>query len=105
MALFIHETTSITAPDRPRMSMLAVLALVIAASGFVTLIGFLVAPAVAIVALVRLARGRARGENTRGRGLAIAALWISLLVLIVGSVALLTILAVAYASLPTPHFF
>lgn len=105
MGLFLHETTEISAPERPRVSMLAAVSLMVAVSGFVNIIGFVIAPVLAHVALVRLALGRAREEKVRGRGLAIAALWVSYSVLIVGALALLTILVAAYAALPTPNFF
>lgn len=105
MGLFLHETTEITAPVRDRVSMLAAVSLIVAVTGFLNVIGFVVAPVLAHVALVRLALGRARGEKTRGRGLAIAALWISYSVLVAGALALLAILVAAYAALPTPHFF
>lgn len=105
MGLFLHEMTEISAPERPRVSMIAAVSLMVAVSGFVNIIGFVVAPVLAHVALARLALGRARGETTRGRGLAIAALWVSYLVLLTGALALFALLVAAYAALPTPHFF
>lgn len=101
MALSLHEITEASDPPRPRMSVLAAVSLVVALSGFVNVIGFLVGPAPAHIALVRLSFGRRRGENTRGRGLAIAALWVSYLILISGALTLLAILVLAYAALPS----
>lgn len=102
MSLFQHEFTTISRPTRPRVDTLAVVALIVAISGFLNIIGFLVGPVLAHVALLRLRAGRRRGPSIRGRGLAIAALVISYGVLVVGGTTLLVILIAAYIALPTP---
>ena len=98
--LFLDSSTPVR---RPPVSGLAVASLIIAATGFVNIIGFFIGPVLAFVALYRL-----RGTQVRGRRLAIAALWISYAALAVAVLAILTFVAhlvVAYAQLPSPHFF
>jgi hypothetical protein len=102
MGLFLHETTMISAPAKPRVSVWAVLALIFAVTGFVTVIGFLAGPVAGHVALIRIRLDRRRGVTTRGRWMAIAALWISYGALIVGIGTLAVILVAAYAALPSP---
>lgn len=97
MGLFLDDVPTI---QRPPMSVLAVLSLAIAVTGFVNIVGFLIGPVLAHIALILL-----HGTKLRGRRLAIAALWISYGALIVGAVALLVILVSAYAALPAPDFF
>lgn len=104
MSLFLHERTEITAPARPPMSLLAVISFLVSVAGFITVIGFIVGPVLAHIALLRLRTGRSCGLTVRGRGLAIAALWISYVSLIVGILALLVLLITAYAALPSPNF-
>lgn len=101
MSLFLHENT-ISGPARPPVNALAVVALIVAISGFLNVIGFLVGPVLAHVALLRLRADRRRGLEARGRGLAIAALVIAYGAIVVGSVALLALLVGAYIALPTP---
>ncbi|MFF2053811.1 hypothetical protein ACFVU2_19560 [Leifsonia sp. NPDC058194] len=101
MSLFLHENT-ISRPTRPRVNALAVVALIVAVSGFLNVIGFLVGPVLAHVALLRLRAGRCRGQEARGRGLAIAALVIAYGAIVLGAVALLVMLVGAYIALPPP---
>jgi hypothetical protein len=97
MGLFLDDIPTI---QRPPVSVLAVLSLAIAVTGFLNIVGFLIGPVLAHIALIRL-----HGTNVRGRRLAIATLWISYGTLIVAVVALLVILVSAYAALPSPDFF
>jgi hypothetical protein len=94
MGLFMNSATP---ANRPPVSALAVVSLIVAATGFINIVGFLVGPVLAIVALVRL-----RGTAVRGRRLAFSALWLSLGVMATAAVALAVILVVAYAQLPSP---
>lgn len=103
MGLFLHESTSISKPHQPRTSALAVWSLLIAASGFLNVIGFVVGPLVAVIALLRLRVARASGAPARGRPLAIGAIWLSALTLAAALLALLAMLLVAYAQLPEPR--
>ncbi|MCY1718550.1 hypothetical protein OVA26_16560 [Microbacterium sp. SL62] len=88
------------APPR-RLSTLAVLSLVVTATGFLTAIGFVLGAVLAHLALVRLRFDRG-AHRRRGRRLAIAALWLSYTALIGAGVALLVVLLVAFAELPAP---
>lgn len=110
MALFLHETTSISAaPPRPRVSALAVWSLVIAISGLVTVFGFPIGAVLGTIALMRFRLMRDHGNTTlRGRGLAMAAVWLSLVALLIGFVSVAALLVIAYAQLPSPparHIF
>ncbi|ROR76035.1 hypothetical protein SAMN06295974_3818 [Plantibacter flavus] len=98
MGLFIDAGERV--PRRAPMSGLAITALVFAATGFITVIGFFIAPALAHVALLRL-----RNRDLGGRRLAIAALWISYISLTTGTLSLVIMLIAAYAALPAPQFF
>lgn len=89
---------------RPRISALAVLALVSASTGPLNIIGFLAGIVLAHAALLRLRAQRRRGEPHRGRRLAVAALWVGYGGIAVGVVALLLVLIAAYMALPSPRF-
>lgn len=102
MGLFLNETTAISAPDRPRVDALAVWSLTIAATGFLNVLGFVVGPALAVVALIRLRAHRQAGVVRRGRRLAFVALWLSVIAVTVGVLAIIAMLVVAYANLPSP---
>ncbi|WP_311245309.1 MULTISPECIES: DUF4190 domain-containing protein [unclassified Microbacterium] len=102
MGLFQHEITSISDAPRPRVSRTAVVALISAACGFLTAIGFVIAIVLGHLALIRMYFQRSNGTPKRGRRLAIAALWISYTALTIAAAALLTILLIAYAELPAP---
>jgi hypothetical protein len=107
MGLFLHEVTPISAPPRPRVSRLAIWALIIAATGFLNVVGFIVGPALGIAALMRLRLTRDAGVDLRGRRLAFAAIWLSVGAVAVGLAAICAMLLVAYAQLPAPpapHF-
>ncbi|MCI4659671.1 DUF4190 domain-containing protein [Cryobacterium zhongshanensis] len=102
MGLFLNE---IATTKRPPVSALAVASLIVAATGFLNVVGFIVGPVLAHIALIRL-----RKTHERGRRLAIATLWVSYGSLIAAGVSLLVILIAAYAALPqpnipTPHIF
>jgi hypothetical protein len=94
MGLFLNDTTT---TKRPPVNGWAVASLIVAATGFINIVGFGIGPVLAHIALVRL-----RGTKARGRRLAIAALWISYGTVLIAVVTLLTILIVAYAALPSP---
>jgi hypothetical protein len=102
MGLFLHETTTVS---RSRLSALATVSLIIAATGFLNIIGFLIGPVLAHIALLRLRAARRRGVPMRGRWMAIAALWVSYVTLAAGVVALTVMLVAAYAELPAPPPF
>lgn len=97
MGLFLDETTP--AP-RPPVDALAIASLIVAITGFVNVVGFLVGPVLAHIALIRI-----RGTGARGRPLAFGALWLSYGVLGIGAMTLLVILIMAYGRLPRPDFF
>ena len=99
MGLFQHQNTIITT-RRPPVSGLAVVSLIIAATGFLNIVGFIVGPVLAHIALLRL-----RGTGARGRRLAIATLWVSYGALAVGILTFVVILVAAYIALPEPSFF
>lgn len=105
MRLFLHEITEVSDLPRRRVSAPAVWSLIIAATGFLNVVGFIAAPVLAHIALVRMWSARRRGETVHGRWMAIAALWISYGVLGLGIGALLVMLIAAYAALPSPDIF
>jgi hypothetical protein len=96
MGLFLDE---IATTKRPPVSALAVISLIVAATGFINVVGFFAGPVLAHIALVKI-----RKTHERGRRLAIATLWISYCTIIVAVVTLLVILIAAYAALPSPDF-
>lgn len=105
MSLFLHETTEISTPRRPSTDGYAVASLIVAISGFVTIVGFFIGPVLAVIALTRIGIARTRGERRGGRRIAIVAIAISLLTIVLALLVLLAILITAYAALPTPKFF
>ena len=94
MSVFLDE---ITRTKRPPVSALAVASLIVAVTGFVNVVGFLVGPVLAHIALIRLRRSKARG-----RRLAIATLWIAYGAMAIAVATLLVIVVIAYAALPAP---
>lgn len=84
------------------MSAVTVWSLVVAASGFLNVVGFIVGPILALIALGRFRLARDAGVHLRGRRLAIAALCISIVAVVLGVAAILAMLIVAYARLPSP---
>lgn len=101
MGLFEAEMTAVSEAPPRRLSTLAVLSLVVTATGFLIAIGFVLGAAFAHLALVRLRLDR-DDQRRRGRRLAIAALLMSYTALIGAGVALLVVLLVAFAELPEP---
>lgn len=101
MGIFLDETTT---TKRPPLSALAVVSLVVAVTGYLNILGFIVGPVLAHIALVRLHIAKQHGMNVRGRRLAIAALWVSYGTLAVAFVTLIVVVIGAYAALPTPNF-
>lgn len=102
MGLFLHAVTSVSDPPRPRVSSLAVAALIAALLGFLTAIGFFAGIVLGHIAIVRIyLLGRA-GTAVRGRRLAITALWVSYLAVLIAAVAFIAMLVAAYAALPSP---
>lgn len=97
MGLFLDENTAV---PRPTVDAIAVTSLIVAATGFVNIVGFLAGPVLAHIALVRIRRA-----GTRGRRLAIGTLWLSYGVLGIGVVSLMVVLVTAYGNLPRPDFF
>lgn len=59
------------------LSTMAVISLMAAVTGPLVIVGFPVGIVLAHLALTRISRARKRGEEIRGRGFAIAALWLS----------------------------
>lgn len=104
MGLFLHEITEASKPKR-ELSNLAAASLIVAVTGFLNLIGFFAAPVLAHLALVRIRDSRRRGVTLAGRGLAIAALWVSYGAIFAALLTFAIILTVAYAALPRPRFF
>lgn len=103
MGLFLNEITL----HRPakRTSALAVWSLIITATGFLKVVGFVAGPVLAYVALMRLRIRRDRGETLRGRGLAISAIVLAAVAVGAAVVAILIFLLAAYAALPSPPGF
>lgn len=102
MGLFQHEITSISDVPRPRVSRTATFALISASVGVLTAVGLLFAIPLGHIALVRIYLQREAGVEVRGRRLAIAALWVSYSMLVIGVGAFLVMLVAAYAALPSP---
>lgn len=94
MPLFIDDVTVTT---RPRVSGLAVVSLIVTLTGFLNVVGILVGPVLACIALAKIRR-----SQERGRGLAWSALAIFFTILIGTLTTLSVVLLVAYAEIPSP---
>lgn len=102
MSLFIDPPVD-TRPQQARVNKLAALSLLVALTGIVTYAGLFVAAVMAHVAMHQLRRNHEHNTE-RGRGLAIASLWISYTAIVVMPLALCAYLFLAYMALPQPVF-
>ena len=101
MSLFIDPAVDIR-PKKEHINRLAALSLLAALTGIITHAGLFVA-AVAHVAMSQL-RHNHEHNTERGRGLAIASLWISYTATIAMPLVLCIYLVLAYMALPQPVF-
>lgn len=99
MSLFIDppNATKIATSPTHQIEPMAAAATAVFMTGFVSLVGFFIAPVLGIVALRRIKRNR-----YRGRALAHTAIWGSIATLLIGVLIVLILLIVAYTNLPAP---
>jgi hypothetical protein len=96
MGLFLDNIVTPT-DTRPPLNVWAVTSIIVSLTGFINIVGFLVGPALAHIALFKMRR-----TKERGRALALVTLWVSYVFLLGSLVTLAVILIISYAALPSP---